>query len=91
MGGIAWAGDRGITKVEVQADDGEWVEATLRTPPLSPLTWVQWRHDWPTVAGRHAVRARATDGTGTLQTAEVNGTRPNGATGYQEFKFEVRG
>jgi DMSO/TMAO reductase YedYZ molybdopterin-dependent catalytic subunit len=38
VGGIAWAGDRGIEKVEVQVDEGDWVEASLRTPPLGPLT-----------------------------------------------------
>lgn len=89
VGGIAWAGDRGIQKVEVQVDDGEWVEATLRVPPLSSLTWVQWRYDWPMVSGRHQFRVRATDGTGTLQTAEVNGVRPNGATGYHTMTVEV--
>ncbi len=82
IGGIAWAGDRGIRKVEVQVDDGEWTAATLRTPPLSPLTWVQWRYDWPMVPGRHAFQVRATDGTGALQIAEKRGTRPSGATGY---------
>ena len=47
IGGIAWAGNRGIKRVEVQVDDGDWAEATLRTPPLSDLIWVQWRYDWP--------------------------------------------
>lgn len=89
MGGIAWAGDRGIQRVEVQVDDGEWVEATLRTPPLSPLTWVQWRYDWPLVSGRHTVRVRAIDGTGTLQPEQVHGTRPDGATGYHEVTMDV--
>src|SRR4030042_1591099 len=51
LGGIAWAGARGIAKVEVQIDDGEWIETQLRNPPLSPLTWVQWHYDWPSTAG----------------------------------------
>jgi hypothetical protein len=29
VGGTAWAQTRGITKVEVQIDDGDWAEATL--------------------------------------------------------------
>jgi len=53
IGGIAWAGDRGIRKVEVQIDGGAWGAAVLRTPPLGPLTWVQWRYDWPTVPGTY--------------------------------------
>ena len=89
VGGIAWAGDRGIQKVEVQVDDGEWVEAVLRTPPLSPLTWVQWRYDWPMVPGRYTFRVRATDGTGALQIEERRGVRPDGATGYHQMSVEV--
>jgi DMSO/TMAO reductase YedYZ molybdopterin-dependent catalytic subunit len=86
VGGIAWAGDRGIQKVEVQVDDGEWVEAELREPTLSPLTWVQWRYDWPASPGRHTFRVRATDGTGALQIADVHDTFPDGATGYHSYE-----
>jgi DMSO/TMAO reductase YedYZ molybdopterin-dependent catalytic subunit len=89
LGGIAWAGARGIARVEVQIDDGEWVEAQLRNPPLSPLSWVQWRYDWPSTPGRHAVRVRATDGAGELQTAEVSDPAPNGATGLHRRSIEV--
>ncbi len=83
VGGIAWAGDRGIERVEVQVDGGEWQEAQLRLPTLSPLTWVLWRYDWPATAGRHTLSVRATDGTGELQSDRVRGVRPDGATGYQ--------
>ena len=56
VGGIAWAGDRGISKAEVQVDDGSWEEADLLTPPLGPLTWVLWRYDWPVAPGSHTFR-----------------------------------
>jgi DMSO/TMAO reductase YedYZ molybdopterin-dependent catalytic subunit len=82
VGGIAWAGDRGISRVEVQVDDGEWSAAALRTPTLGPLTWVQWRYDWPAQPGRHTFRVRAVDGAGTLQVGEPAPSAPNGATGY---------
>ncbi|MAT98328.1 MAG: molybdopterin-binding oxidoreductase [Anaerolineaceae bacterium] len=82
IGGIAWAGDRGIQRVEVQVDDGEWQAAQLRLPPLSTLTWVQWRYDWPAASGEHTFRVRATDGEGTLQIGEESDVRPDGATGY---------
>lgn len=84
VGGIAWAGDRGIQKVEVQVDDGPWNEAQLLTPPRSPLIWVLWRYDWPAQPGRHTFRVRATDGTGALQIGEPSDPHPNGATGYHE-------
>jgi hypothetical protein len=81
IGGIAHAGDRGISKVEVQIDGGEWVEAQLRKP-LSQTTWVIWRYDWPFQSGDHTVAVRATNGDGLLQTSAQTGVRPSGATGY---------
>jgi DMSO/TMAO reductase YedYZ molybdopterin-dependent catalytic subunit len=89
IGGIAWAGDRGIRSVELQIDDGEWVEASLRTPPLGPLTWVQWRYDWQATSGKHKVRVRATDGTGALQIEERSSPGPEGATGYLQRQVTV--
>jgi DMSO/TMAO reductase YedYZ molybdopterin-dependent catalytic subunit len=82
VGGIAWAGDRGIRSVEVQVDGGTWAPANLITPPLGPLTWVLWRYDWPVTPGQHTFRVRATDGKGALQSGQVQDTYPNGATGY---------
>ncbi len=55
VGGIAYAGSRGILRVEVRGDEGEWHEARLREP-LSGLTWVIWRVELP-VAVRYVARA----------------------------------
>jgi DMSO/TMAO reductase YedYZ molybdopterin-dependent catalytic subunit len=85
VGGIAFAGANGISKVELQVDDGPWVETELRAPPLSHLTWVQWRYDWPRETGRHNFKVRAYDGLGTIQLAESNPVRPDGATGIHEL------
>jgi DMSO/TMAO reductase YedYZ molybdopterin-dependent catalytic subunit len=82
IGGIAWAGDRGIRTVEVQVDGGAWDAAELLSPPFGPLTWVLWRYEWPVVAGRHTFRVRATDGKGVLQIEQLAEPHPNGATGY---------
>jgi hypothetical protein len=89
VGGIAWAGDRGIQKVEVEVDGGAWAEADLRVPPLSPLTWVQWRYDWPAASERHTFRVRATDGTGALQVEAPSSAYPDGATGYHSVTATV--
>jgi hypothetical protein len=89
VGGIAYAGARGISKVEVQVDDGPWADAVLRTPPLSPVTWVQWRYDWPYEAGRHTFRVRAYDSAGIIQTSERHAPAPNGATGIHEVTVDV--
>ncbi len=85
VGGIAYAGARGIRKVEVQVDDGAWQAAELRDPPISPLTWVQWRYQWPSVTtGRHIFRVRAYDGSGDLQPVIYTDPHPDGATGIDQ-------
>ncbi len=89
VGGIAWAGARGIARVEVQVDGGSWTEAVLRTPPLGALTWVQWRYEWPADAGAHTLTVRAIDGEGTLQTEEETPVSPDGATGYHSVDTTI--
>ena len=88
IGGIAHAGDRGISKVEVQVDGGEWQEAELRQP-LSQLTWVLWRYDWPFAEGNHTFAVRATDGQGQLQETESQPSFPSAATGIYERTAEI--
>jgi DMSO/TMAO reductase YedYZ molybdopterin-dependent catalytic subunit len=80
IGGIAYSGKRGIAKVEVKVDEGEWVEARLRAP-ISDTTWVIWRYDWPFTEGQHTFAVRAVDGDGTRQVEERRDARPSGATG----------
>jgi len=82
IGGIAHAGTRGISKVEVQVDDGPWQQAVLGTP-LSQLTWVIWRYDWPFQSGKHNFTVRCYEGNGTPQVAtpaQQSRTEPRGCT-----------
>ncbi len=88
IGGIAHAGDRGISKVEVQVDDGEWAEAQLRAP-ISETTWVIWRYDWPFTSGSHIFTVRCVEGNGTPQIEQYADTRPSGATGYFQTRESV--
>ncbi len=81
IGGIAYAGARGISRVEVQVDDAPWAPAELVAPPLGPLCWVLWRYAWPSRPGRHVFRVRAYDGTGALQAIRSEPPHPDGATG----------
>ena len=92
IGGVAFAGDRGLRKVEVSHDAGDtWRAAELREP-LSPYTWVLWTVRLPGLSsGKQRVLARATDGNGDVQTAEFHGTLPSGATGYDRVSFRVQG
>jgi len=80
IGGIAHAGARGISKVELQVDKSPWREAALRTP-LSGTTWVIWRYDWPFEPGNHLFTVRCTDGAGAPQIVTPEPPEPNGATG----------
>jgi DMSO/TMAO reductase YedYZ molybdopterin-dependent catalytic subunit len=88
VGGIADAGSRGISKVEVQVDGGAWEPAQLRQP-LSQLTWVIWRYEWPWQEGRHVFAVRAYDGQGRLQTTDANPAFPAGATGIDTETVDI--
>lgn len=88
-GGIAWASARGISKVEVQVDEGDWQEAELINPPLSPLNWVLWRYGWPYHEGRHTISVRAYDGKGILQEARQAPPAPSGATGIHSVTVTI--
>lgn len=90
IGGVAWAQNTGITKVEVQVDDGEWHEAQLGLD-LSIDTWRQWTYVWDgtDAPGIHIIRVRATDANGNTQTAQEAPPRPDGATGYHSIAVQL--
>jgi DMSO/TMAO reductase YedYZ molybdopterin-dependent catalytic subunit len=81
IAGVAWAPHLGIRRVEVQVDDGPWIEAELSSP-LSKDAWVQWRIDYDFRPGRHSIRVRATDATGEVQDDQRRPPAPDGATGW---------
>ena len=86
VGGVAFAGARGIQRVEIKTEDTDWTPAEQISEPLSPYTWVIWRTTLePAAAGRTKLRVRAIDGDGNLQTEERAATIPDGATGYHEI------
>jgi DMSO/TMAO reductase YedYZ molybdopterin-dependent catalytic subunit len=88
IAGVAWAPGVGISRVEVQIDEGEWQNAEL-SPEFTDATWRQWKLPWDATAGRHRLRVRATDRNGTVQTAEVAAVEPNGATGHHTRQVTV--
>jgi DMSO/TMAO reductase YedYZ molybdopterin-dependent catalytic subunit len=88
IAGVAWAQHRGIAKVEVRVDGGEWMEATLGTD-VSDDSWRQWTLVWDAPAGDHEIEVRATDKTGETQTERVAPPAPDGATGYHRRAVSV--
>jgi DMSO/TMAO reductase YedYZ molybdopterin-dependent catalytic subunit len=93
IAGIAWAQQRGVAKVEVRIDEGDWQEASLATD-VTIDSWRQWRYDWDTTdvaAGDHRIQVRATDAAGDTQTEEVSRPDPDGATGWHTRTVSVAG
>ncbi|MDG9677329.1 molybdopterin-dependent oxidoreductase [Micromonospora sp. DH14] len=89
VAGVAWAQHRGIRRVEVRVDDGQWQAATL-APTVSVDTWVQWSWRWDATPGEHRLQVRATDATGETQTDRTQGVVPDGATGWHSVTVTVR-
>ena len=89
MGGVAFAGARGLAKVEVTADGGwTWHEGQVRGP-LGPYTWVLWTAELDLPEGEHTLKVRATDGTGTPQTDQVTSPLPDGADGWHTISIRT--
>ncbi|HEV8468938.1 MAG TPA: molybdopterin-dependent oxidoreductase [Candidatus Limnocylindria bacterium] len=91
IGGIAFAGSRGISKVEVSTDGGKtWGQATLETPP-GALTWRRWIFKWtPPATGTMKLVVRSTDGTGNTETPVARAPYPDGSTGYESVDVNVQ-
>lgn len=90
IAGVAWAGDRGISAVEVSTDGGRrWAEADLKQP-VSDISWRLWAYRWtPAERGSHEILCRATDGAGRVQTGRSRRPHPLGATGFDGATVEV--
>jgi DMSO/TMAO reductase YedYZ molybdopterin-dependent catalytic subunit len=88
VAGVAWAQHRGIDRVELQFDEGDWVDTTLAAE-RGIDTWRQWSYVWDATPGRHTIRVRATErgieGEAAIQTAERSEPFPSGATGQHQI------
>jgi len=89
LGGIAFAGSRRISGVELSWDGGRsWQPADLQ-PEFSPYAWRFWQLSTSIAAGHYNVKVRARDGEGTLQTSKSAATLPNGADGYHSITLDL--
>jgi DMSO/TMAO reductase YedYZ molybdopterin-dependent catalytic subunit len=91
IAGVAFAGDRGISRVEVSLDGGQtWNETVLKQPP-SPYVWVLWAYQWNmTKAGTYTIVVRAYDGQGVMQDSKDKPrAHPEGVSGYHSIQVTV--
>ncbi|RMB58832.1 hypothetical protein EAX62_11955 [Tessaracoccus antarcticus] len=86
LAGVAWAQHRGIEKVEIRIDGGEWIETTLADDAGIDL-WRQWSHVYDGPPGGHTAEVRATDLDGNTQPEERQPVFPSGATGWHLIRF----
>ena len=88
LAGVAWAQHRGIAKVEIRIDDGDWQETELAADGGADL-WRQWSFTYRGPGGRHSAQVRATDGQGKTQTEDRTKVFPDGARGWHQIQFSV--
>jgi len=86
IAGVAWAQHRGIAKVEIRIDEGEWKEAKLAADGGIDL-WRQWSFIYAGPAGLHSAQVRATDLDGNTQPEERTKVFPSGARGWHQIQF----
>src|SRR2546423_1234908 len=88
--GIAFGGDRGISRVEISDDDGEtWADANIYYAGTK-LTWALWSYEWhPDSPDDYTLVVRATDGEGAVQEWEEDRSPYSGATGFHKIIVHV--
>jgi hypothetical protein len=79
IGGVSFAGLRGIRQVQIRAGQGDWLDAALEAP-LSRFTWTRWQSELD-ADGAASVEARALDGHGRWQAVRESPLFPNGVAG----------
>jgi hypothetical protein len=83
-GGVAFAGIRGITRVELRVDSGPWqaasIEPRLFTGP-EDCTWTRWTAEIDAPPGAEWLESRALDGSGNWQLAAEKPLFPDGVAG----------
>jgi DMSO/TMAO reductase YedYZ molybdopterin-dependent catalytic subunit len=88
--GIAFGGDRGVSRVEVSFDDEKsWRDAEIYYKG-GDLAWSLWKMEWrPDVPGDYSIVVRATDTEGDVQEFEEGRGWFSGATGLHKILVHV--
>ncbi len=89
--GVAAAGDRGVSRVEVTLDDAaSWTDAILEPALEPPFTWVRWALPVDLTEGEYPMRIRVTDGEGNVMQETDRSPLPDGATGWPRRTVRVK-
>jgi len=97
IGGVAYGGKYGISKVQVSMDGGQnWQDADMKKP-LSKWAWVLWSYQWkPSKEDRYTIKVRGFDRSGKAQESEAlkghlfrSGAFPDGAKGIHSVNVTV--
>ncbi|HEY2102051.1 MAG TPA: molybdopterin-dependent oxidoreductase [Chthoniobacterales bacterium] len=90
MKGVAFGGDRGVSRVEVSFDDGvSWKDARIDYPGTK-LSWSLWSYNWkPDKADDYTLVVRATDGEGEVQEWEEDREFTSGITGFHKILVHI--
>ena len=88
--GVAFGGDRGVSRVEVSSDDGNsWADAKLDYPGTR-LTWALWSYDWrPAGKDSYTLVVRATNADGQVQTWDESRPFKSGTSGFHKIVLHV--
>src|SRR5437660_5032311 len=88
--GMAYGGDRGISRVEFSFDDGQtWNDAEIYYSG-GDLAWSLWKAQWtPAAVGDYALVVRATDGDGDVQEWEEDRGPFSGVSGLHRINVRV--
>ena len=88
--GIAFGGDRGISRVELSFDDGQtWSDAEIYYSGGN-LAWSLWKAQWtPATVRDYPVLVRATDGEGDIQEWEEERGPFSGVSGLHRINVRV--
>jgi DMSO/TMAO reductase YedYZ molybdopterin-dependent catalytic subunit len=88
--GIAYGGDRGISRVELSFDNGQSWRDTDIYYTGGNLAWSLWKTEWkPDAPGDYALVVRATDGEGDVQEWEEDRGPFSGVAGLHEISVRV--
>ncbi len=87
--GMAFAGTRAITQIELSIDDGDWMPVPFEAAQVG--SWTRWQIDWlPPAPGDYMVKVRATDSGGFRQPDTTNlSVFPNGSSAIHAVVFRV--